>query len=396
VADFSGVDLEGKVALVRVDFNVPLRGDRPSITDDSRIRAALPTINQVLASGASIVLVAHLGRPKGEIVESLRIGPVADRLGELLGMSVPIAQKPVQAYELVRDGVRVVLLENIRFDPRETSKNDEDRLALASELADGADLFISDGFGVVHRKQASVSDVAGLIPSYAGLLVAKEVEIFSTLLSEPEHPYVVILGGAKVADKLGVIGNLIDRVDTLLIGGGMAYTFLAAQGFSVGDSLLDSEHLADVRGFIDRADARGVTLMLPVDIVVADSFAPDAHVQVVPSDAIPDGWQGLDIGPITRERFSAAIADAKTVVWNGPMGVFEFPAFAHGTRAVAEALVASDSFSVIGGGDSAAAMKILGLPEESITHISTGGGASLEFLEGKSLPGLAVLEMEST
>ena len=396
MADFSGVDLEGKVALVRVDFNVPLRGDRPSITDDSRIRAALPTINQVLASGASIVLVAHLGRPKGEIVESLRIGPVADRLGELLGMSVPIAQKPVQAYELVRDGVRVVLLENIRFDPRETSKNDEDRLALASELADGADLFISDGFGVVHRKQASVSDVAGLIPSYAGLLVAKEVEIFSTLLSEPEHPYVVILGGAKVADKLGVIGNLIDRVDTLLIGGGMAYTFLAAQGFSVGDSLLDSEHLADVRGFIDRADARGVTLMLPVDIVVADSFAPDAHVQVVPSDAIPDGWQGLDIGPITRERFSAAIADAKTVVWNGPMGVFEFPAFAHGTRAVAEALVASDSFSVIGGGDSAAAMKILGLPEESITHISTGGGASLEFLEGKSLPGLAVLEMEST
>jgi len=206
----------------------------------------------------------------------------------------------------------------------------------------------------------------------------------------------VILGGAKVADKLGVIGNLIDRVDTLLIGGGMAYTFLAAQGLSVGDSLLDSEHINDVRGFIERADARGVTIMLPVDIVVADSFAADARVQVVPSDAIPDGWQGLDIGPITRERFGAAIADAKTVVWNGPMGVFEFPAFAHGTRAVAEALVASDSFSVIGGGDSAAAMKILGLPEESITHISTGGGASLEFLEGKSLPGLAVLEMEST
>jgi len=396
VAVFTGVNLEGKVALVRVDFNVPLHGEPPSITDDSRIRAALPTIKELLASGASIVLVAHLGRPKGEIIEGLRMGPVADRLGELLGMSVPVAQKPAQAYELVGDGSRVVLLENIRFDPRETSKNDDDRLALASELADGADLFVSDGFGVVHRRQASVTDVAGLLPSYAGLLVTKEVEIFSTLLSEPEHPYVVILGGAKVADKLGVIGNLIDRVDTLLIGGGMAYTFLAAQGLSVGDSLLDSEHLNDVRGFIERADARGVTIMLPVDIVVADSFAADAHVQVVPSDAIPDGWQGLDIGPITRERFSAAIAGAKTVVWNGPMGVFEFPAFAHGTRAVAEALVASASFSVIGGGDSAAAMKKLGLPADSITHISTGGGASLEFLEGKSLPGLTALEMEST
>jgi phosphoglycerate kinase len=395
VSFLSEVEVKGKVVLVRVDFNVPLRGNPPEITDDSRIRAALPTITSLIDSGACVVLVAHLGRPKGEAVEELRMAPVAERLGHLLKISIPVAATAQQAYELIGDGARVVLLENIRFDRRETSKIDEERVALATELARGADLFVSDGFGVVHRKQASVSDVAEILPSYAGLLVAKEVEIFTALLDEPERPYVVILGGAKVADKLGVIGNLINRVDTLLIGGGMAYTFLAAQGNFVGDSLLDSDHIVEVQGFLEQAKAQGVKIHLPVDVVVADSFAADARVQVVPSDAIPEGWQGLDIGPLTRQNFADAISQAKTVVWNGPMGVFEFPAFSHGTRAVAQALVESDALSVIGGGDSAAAMKKLDLPTERITHISTGGGASLEFLEGKSLPGLAVLGMES-
>lgn len=386
------LDVADKTALVRVDFNVPLHGDPLQITDDGRIRAALPTIQYLVEHGASVLLVAHLGRPKGEVVDAMRMAPVAERLGELLGLPVPVADSISQARVLLGNGQRVVLLENIRFDPRETSKDPAQRAALAHELADGADLFISDGFGVVHREQASVTDVARLLPNAAGRLVAKETSIFSKLLSDAEHPYVVILGGAKVSDKLGVIGNLIDRVDALLIGGGMAYTFLAAQGHAVGDSLLESDQIPIVQGFLAEAKEKGVAIYLPTDVVIADTFAPDAQTQVVPSDQIPAGWQGLDIGPKTREEFARVIAAARTVVWNGPMGVFEFPAFSRGTRAVAEALIANDGFTVVGGGDSAAAIQRLDLPADQLSHISTGGGASLEFLEGKVLPGLAVLE----
>jgi phosphoglycerate kinase len=385
------LSIDGKTVLLRVDFNVPLdKHGIVTIRDDARIRAALPTIKDLLTGGARIVLVAHLGRPKGVVDDALRMAPIAQRLGELLDMPVAVADSMAQA---VGDaGHRVILLENIRFDPRETDKDPLRRGELAAELSTGADVFVSDGFGVVHREQASVSDVAALLPNAAGRLVQREVEVFTTLLADPDRPYVVILGGAKVGDKLGVIGNLIARVDTLLIGGGMAYTFLAAQGFPVGDSLLDVDHLDAVRGFIQQAEERGVQILLPVDVVVADAFAPDAQTKVVASTEIPDGWQGLDIGPKTREIFAAAIAGARTVVWNGPMGVFEMPAFAAGTRAVAEALIASDAMTVVGGGDSAAAFAELGLDSDAITHISTGGGASLEFLEGKDLPGLRVLE----
>jgi phosphoglycerate kinase len=386
------IEVADKTVLVRVDFNVPLRGDPLQITDDGRIRAALPTIQFLLDNGASVLLVAHLGRPKGEVVEAMRMAPVAERLGELLNISVPVADSVTQAHSLLRGDQRVVLLENIRFDPRETSKDPAERAALARELADGADLFISDGFGVVHREQASVTDVARLLPSAAGRLVARETSIFSKLLSDAEHPYVVILGGAKVSDKLGVIGNLINRVDALLIGGGMAYTFLAAQGYEVGDSLLEADQIPIVQGFLAEAKEKGVAIHLPTDVVIADAFAADAQKRVVPADEIPAGWQGLDIGPQTREEFAKVIAAAKTVVWNGPMGVFEFPAFADGTRAVAEALIANDGFTVVGGGDSAAAIQRLHLSADRLSHISTGGGASLEFLEGKVLPGLAVLE----
>jgi phosphoglycerate kinase len=386
------LSIDGKTVLLRVDFNVPLdKHDIVTIRDDARIRAALPTIKDLLTGGARIVLVAHLGRPKGVVDDALRMAPIAQRLGELLDMPVAVADSMAQA---VGDaGHRVILLENIRFDPRETDKDPLRRGELAAELSTGADVFVSDGFGVVHREQASVSDVAALLPNAAGRLVQREVEVFTTLLADPDRPYVVILGGAKVGDKLGVIGNLIARVDTLLIGGGMAYTFLAAQGFPVGDSLLDVDHLDAVRGFMQQAEERGVQILLPVDVVVADAFAPDAQTKVVSSTEIPDGWQGLDIGPKTREIFAAAIAGARTVVWNGPMGVFEMPAFAAGTRAVAEALIASDAMTVVGGGDSAAAFAELGLDSDAITHISTGGGASLEFLEGKDLPGLRVLEV---
>jgi phosphoglycerate kinase len=286
----------------------------------------------------------------------------------------------------------VVLLENIRFDSRETSKVLDDRMALAGELASLADLFVSDGFGVVHREQASVTDIARLLPCAAGRLVHKEATVFGKIMADPARPFVVILGGSKVSDKLGVIGNLIPRVDRLLIGGGMAYTFLAAQGHGVGTSLLEADQIDAVRGFITQAQERGVELLLPVDFVIADAFAADAATQIVDADAIPDGWMGLDIGPRTRELFASRIADAGTVVWNGPMGVFEMPAFAAGTLDVARAMAASSATTVIGGGDSAAAVRILDVDENAFTHISTGGGASLEFLEGKTLPGLAVLE----
>jgi len=392
------LQVAGRTVLVRSDFNVPL-ADSPAgkvITDDGRIVAGLPTINDLREAGAKVVLVAHLGRPKGEPKPEYSLAPVAARLSELLGIPVPlgvdVTGPQTRALIAAMQPGDVVLLENIRYDRREDSKDEAERAALADELATLADVYVSDGFGVVHRKQASVSDIATRLPSAAGRLVHKEARIFSGLLANPARPYVVILGGSKVSDKLGVIGNLIGRVDRLLIGGGMAFTFLAAQGHSVGNSLLEADQLDTVKGFLADAQARGVELLVPVDVVVADAFAADAATQVVDADSIPDGWMGLDIGPRTRELFASRIADAATVVWNGPMGVFEMDAFAGGTRAVAEAMLASPALTVIGGGDSAAAVRILGLDETGFGHISTGGGASLEFLEGKTLPGIAVLE----
>jgi phosphoglycerate kinase len=390
------IDVAGKTVLVRADFNVPL-ADGPDgvrvITDDGRIRAALPTLEHLRSNGARVIVVAHLGRAKGEAVPELSLRPVAERLGELLGASVSLvnlADAPAAAATLKWGDV--MLLENIRFDARETSKVPEERQALAAELAALADVYVSDGFGVVHRNQASVTDVARLLPNAAGRLVHQEASVFGAIMAEPARPFVVVLGGSKVSDKLGVIGSLITRVDRLLIGGGMAYTFLAAQGHGVGTSLLEADQVETVRGFIEQALSSGVELVLPVDIVAADRFAADAQTEVVSADAIPDGWMGLDIGPRTRELFAARIQDAGTVVWNGPMGVFEMTPFAAGTLAVARAMAASAAMTVIGGGDSAAAVRILDVDEDRFTHISTGGGASLEFLEGKTLPGLAVLE----
>lgn len=389
----------GKTVLVRADFNVPL-ADGPDgarvITDDGRIVAALPTLEYLRGKGARVVVAAHLGRAKGEKVPELSLGPVASRLGALLGTPVALADL-ADAPALVAGMAPgdVLLLENIRFDARETSKVAEERQALAAELAALADVYVSDGFGVVHRNQASVTDVARLLPNAAGRLVHKEASVFGGIMAEPARPFVVVLGGSKVSDKLGVIGNLITRVDRLLIGGGMAYTFLAAQGYGVGDSLLEADQIDTVRGFIDDAAARGVELLVPVDFVIADRFAADAATKIVAADEIPDGWMGLDIGPRTRELFASRIADAGTVVWNGPMGVFEMEPFAAGTLAVARAMADSDALTVIGGGDSAAAVRILDVDETKFTHISTGGGASLEFLEGKTLPGLAVLEEEA-
>ena len=393
------LEVAGRTVLVRSDFNVPL-ADGPDgtriITDDGRIRASLQTILDLRSAGAKVVVIAHLGRPKGEPKAELSLAPVAVRLGELLGIPVAlgadITGPQAQALVAAMNPSDVVLLENIRFDARETSKDPQARAALAAELASLADLYVSDGFGVVHREQASVTDIAQLLPSAAGRLVHKEASVFARLLADPARPYVVILGGSKVSDKLGVIGNLIGRVDRLLIGGGMAFTFLAAQGYPVGDSLLEADQIETVKGFIEQARASGVALLTPVDIVIADSFSADAATQVVDSDSIPDGWRGLDIGPRTAALFAEQIADAATVVWNGPMGVFEMAPFAAGTRSVAQALADSGGMTVVGGGDSAAAIRLLGLNEADFGHISTGGGASLEFLEGKTLPGIAILE----
>ena len=389
----------GRTVLVRSDFNVPLaagvNGTRV-ITDDGRIRASLPTLTHLRQAGAKIVIVSHLGRPKGGPSAELSLGPVAVRLGELMGVLVgfgaDITGPQSRALVAAMEPGDVVLLENIRFDIRETSKDPQERAALAAELASLADLFVSDGFGVVHREQASVTDIARLLPSAAGRLVHTEATVFAQLLADPARPYVVILGGSKVSDKLGVIGNLIGRVDRLLIGGGMAFTFLAAAGYPVGDSLLEADQIDTVKGFVEQARASGVDLLIPVDVVIADAFATDAATDVVPADAIPEGWRGLDIGPKTAVLFAKQIAEAATVVWNGPMGVFEMAPFAAGTRAVAEALAASNAMTVVGGGDSAAAIRLLGLDEGDFSHISTGGGASLEFLEGKTLPGLAILK----
>ncbi|MEV5535951.1 phosphoglycerate kinase [Saccharopolyspora shandongensis] len=394
--DLLSEGVQGRRVLVRADLNVPLDGEK--ITDDGRVRASLPTIRKLTGAGAQVVLTAHLGRPKGEPDPKFSLAPVARRLGELLGADVALAG------DLIGDSAKsvvagltdgsVALLENVRFDARETSKDDAERGALADELASlvGPDAaFVSDGFGVVHRKQASVYDVAKRLPAYAGGLVLAEVEVLRTLTGDPKHPYVVVLGGSKVSDKLGVIKALLPKVDKLLIGGGMAYTFLAAQGHNVGNSLLQEDQISSTEQLLAE---HGDKLVLPVDVVAADRFAADAEKQVVAADAIPADWMGLDIGPRSVELFAGILREAGTVFWNGPAGVFEFPAFADGTRGVAQAIVDSDSFSVVGGGDSAAAVRTLGLPEDGFSHISTGGGASLEFLEGKDLPGVAVLEGE--
>ncbi|HUX68992.1 MAG TPA: phosphoglycerate kinase [Cellulomonadaceae bacterium] len=387
-------DLSGKTVLVRSDLNVPLDGT--TITDDGRVRAAVPTIKALLAAGAKVVVAAHLGRPKGEPEAKYSLAPVAVRLGELLGVPVHLATDTVgdsakATVAALADG-EVAMLENIRFDPRETSKDAAERGSLADDLAGLADAYVSDGFGVVHRKQASVYDIALKLPAAVGSLVLKEVESLKRATENPERPYVVVLGGSKVSDKLGVIENLIGKADRLLIGGGMVYTFLAAQGHSVGNSLLEADQVETVKGYLALAQEKGVEIVLPTDIIAADSFAADAAYTIVSADAIPDGTIGLDIGPDSQALFASKILDAKTIVWNGPMGVFEFAAFAGGTRAVAQALVDSEGFSIVGGGDSAAAVRLLGFDESRFGHISTGGGASLEYLEGKTLPGIAVLD----
>ncbi|MDR2930110.1 MAG: phosphoglycerate kinase [Propionibacteriaceae bacterium] len=399
IDDLSGV--EGKRVLIRCDFNVPLKGE--VITDDGRIQAALPTLKQLRAKGAKIVIMAHLGRPDGAVDPKYSLAPVAKRLGELLGVTVKLSGDVVgpsadQTVAGLVDG-DVALLENVRFEPGETSKVDAEREALAAKYAKYGDVFVSDGFGVVHRKQASVYDVAKLLPAYAGYLVEKEVKVLRQLTVEPVRPYVVVLGGAKVADKLAVIDNLLQVADELIIGGGMAYTFLKAQGHEVGRSLLDESKIDACAEYLKQAEEAGKKILLPVDVCTIDPTTLDfgartlgSEVVVTDVTAIPADREGADIGPKTAQLFSEAIMSAKTVFWNGPMGISEIPALAEGTKAVAKALAQSSAFSVVGGGDSAAAVRTFGYQDSDFGHISTGGGASLEYLEGKTLPGLAVLE----
>lgn len=391
-------DLRSKTVVVRCDLNVPLSDG--AITDDGRIRASLATVRALRDAGARLVLMSHLGRPKGVPDSSLSLRPVAVRLSELLGAPVHFVEETVgarasDARASLSDG-EVLLLENLRFSPQETSSDPEERRSFAQQLAAGADAFVSDGFGVVHRQQASVTELAQELPSAAGLLVAEEAAVLRRLIDDPARPYTVVLGGSKVSDKLGVIAHLLERVDTLLIGGGMLFTFLAAQGHRVGASLLEADQLDTVRGYLAEAERRGVRIVLPTDIVVAERFASDAAHEVVPATELESGTFGaaaigLDIGPDSARTFATEIARSKTVFWNGPMGVFEMAPFAEGTRAVARALADSDAFTVVGGGDSAAAVRLLGFSDHEFSHISTGGGASLEVLEGKSLPGLEVL-----
>lgn len=390
-------DLRGKRVLIRCDFNVPLDGE--TITDDGRIKAALPTLIKLRDGGAKVVVMAHLGRPKGTVKPEFSLAPVAKRLAELLGSKVALAADVVGESALatvaaLTDG-DIAMLENVRYEPAEESKDEAERAALAAKYAALGDVFVSDGFGVVHRKQASVYDVAKLLPNAAGYLVAKEVEVLKLLTVTPERPYVVVLGGAKVADKLAVIDNLLKTADTLIVGGGMAYTFLKSKGFEVGTSLLDAEKVDDVGKYLVEAAAAGKQLLLPTDVVVSPEFGPEGPATIVAADAIPADQMGLDIGPATREAFAEVIHGAKTIFWNGPMGVFEMELFAAGTKAVAKALTETDGFTVVGGGDSAAAVRQLGFVDSQFGHISTGGGASLEYLEGKELPGLAVLEEEN-
>jgi len=384
--------LEGKRVVVRCDLNVPLKDGQ--ITDDGRIKASLPTLNALLEAGATVTVISHLGRPEGVPTPKYSLAPVAQRLSELLGLPVTFVEgAPADAG--TPEG-KVVLLENLRFDPRETSKDAGERAAFAAELAAFGDAFVSDGFGVVHRKQASVYELAQALPSAAGTLIATELEVLDRLTENPEKPYAVVLGGSKVSDKLGVIDHLLPRVQSILVGGGMLFTFLAAQGHAVGKSLLEKDQLDTVTEYLNRAKELGVDLVLPTDVVVASGFAADAEHEVRPVDDIEgsacgaDGI-GLDIGPDTAAAFAKVIEASNTVFWNGPMGVFEFDAFAAGTNTVAQALTTVSGLSVVGGGDSAAAVRALGFSDDQFGHISTGGGASLEFLEGKKLPGLEVL-----
>ena len=388
-------DLAGKRVLVRCDLNVPLEdgpaGDMRTITDDGRIRASLPLLQQLTGAGARVVVMAHLGRPKGTPDPAYSLAPVGSRLEELLGVPVRVAGDVVgeSAAEAVRaqEADRVVLLANVRFEAAETSKDDAERRAFAEQLAAFADVYVDDAFGAVHRKHASVYDVAQLLPSAAGPLVAREVEVLRRLTETPERPYAVVLGGSKVSDKLAVIENLLPTVDTLLVGGGMCFTFLAAQGHDVGSSLLEEDQVGTCKELLESGK-----IVLPVDVVAATAFSADADHDVVPADAIPADRMGLDIGPESVQRFAEALSGARTVFWNGPMGVFELAPYAEGTRGVAEAVAGLDgALTVVGGGDSAAAVRALGVGEERFTHISTGGGASLEYLEGKALPGLEVL-----
>jgi phosphoglycerate kinase len=395
--DLLAEGVSGRGVLVRSDLNVPLDDDR-NITDPGRIIASVPTLKALSDAGAKVVVTAHLGRPKDGPDPTFSLAPVAKALGEQLGRHVQLAGDVVGSDALARaEGLTdgdILLLENIRFDPRETSKDDAERLALAKQLVElvgdeGA--FVSDGFGVVHRKQASVYDVATLLPHYAGTLVAAEIKVLEQLTSSTERPYAVVLGGSKVSDKLAVIESLAKKADSLVIGGGMCFTFLVSQGVSVGNSLLEESMIDTCRKLLDDY---GDVIHVPVDIVVADEFKADSPSETVAADRIPEGKIGLDIGPGSVERFTALLSNAKTIFWNGPMGVFEFPAFAAGTKGVAEAIIAATvkgAFSVVGGGDSAAAVRQLGLPEDGFSHISTGGGASLEYLEGKTLPGIEVL-----
>jgi phosphoglycerate kinase len=397
MADLASLgDLRGKRVLVRSDLNVPLDGT--TITDDGRVRASVPTISRLVEAGARVIVCAHLGRPKGEPDPRYSLAPVATRLSELLGRPVTFAEDTVgesarAAVGAMGDG-DVVLLENLRFNAGETAKAEEDRAEFADALASLADAYVSDGFGVVHRKQASVYDVATRLPAAMGGLVKTEVDVLKRLTEEPDRPYVVVLGGAKVADKLAVIDNLMGTADRLLIGGGMLFTFLAAQGHEIGDSLFDAESVDACRGYLARAEETGVEIVLPVDVVVGKAFAADTETDTVAADSIPAGTMGLDIGPRSAELYVEKLSDARTVFWNGPMGAFEMAPFAAGTRAVAQALVdATDrgALTVVGGGDSAAAVRQLGFTDDRFGHISTGGGASLEYLEGKELPGIAIL-----
>jgi phosphoglycerate kinase len=389
------LDVTGKRVFLRCDLNVPLKEGK--ITDDGRIRASLPTINALLAKGASLVIAAHLGRPKGEAKPELSLAPIAVRLSELLGKPVKFAGAitgaDVTAQANALAAGEILLLENIRFSAAETSKEESERAGFAAELAELADVYVGDGFGAVHRKHASVFDLPKLLPHAAGTLVAAEVEVLKKLTTDPARPYGVVLGGAKVSDKLGVISNLLGKVDVMAIGGGMVFTFLAAQGHEIGKSLVEAEMLETVRELIQEATDKGVRLVLPTDIVVAPAFAADSPATIVASDAIPADQMGLDIGPDSAAAFASAIRECKTVFWNGPMGVFEFAAFSNGTKVVAQALTEVTGISVVGGGDSAAAVRALGFKDDQFGYISTGGGASLEYLEGKELPGLKALDL---
>jgi phosphoglycerate kinase len=395
MSSLDDLDVQGKRVFLRCDLNVPLKGG--VITDDGRIRASLPTMSALLEKGASLVVAAHLGRPKGEAKAELSLAPIAERLSQLLERPVKfigevIGESVQEAADALQPG-EILLLENIRFISAETSKDESERSAFADQLAKLADVYVGDGFGAVHRKHASVFDLPRLLPHAAGTLVAAEVEVLKKLTNNPARPFGVILGGSKVSDKLGVISNLLGKVDLMAIGGGMVFTFLAAQGKEIGSSLVEAEMLETVRNLISEAQEKGVQLLLPTDIVVAPTFAADSPATIVASDAIPADQMGLDIGPKSAQAFADAIRGCQTVFWNGPMGVFEFPAFAAGTKVVAQALTEVGGISVVGGGDSAAAVRALGFNDNQFGYISTGGGASLEYLEGKELPGLTALDI---